>query len=248
MEKTTDRTTCDPMQEKIRTSGTTILPRNLCCAELLCQGATKCPGNVTVRGQARFSGSAIVCGDFICTALRSEGSFHAMGQLGAEEIVSSGNFLCDGVLLADSVQSYGSFCAKQAVRAHSITAQGSFCAGGEIVVKELLKLNMSACVQLGNITAKTVILEPQRSAKRRLILMERVFAREMAPIFNVDDIIADTVQLSFAKTGVIRANRVEIGQNTVVDRVFYSDTLLIDPSSTVKEAHRVSPEDTMEVG
>ena len=156
--------------------------------------------------------------------------------------------MCDGALFADIVQSFGSFCAKEAVWAHSITAQGSFCAGGEIVVKEFLKLNMSACVQLGNITAKTVILEPQRSAKRRLILMERVFAREMAPIFNVDDIIADTVQLSFAKTGVIRANRVEIGQNTVVDRVFYSDTLLIDPSSTVKEAHRVSPEDTMEVG
>lgn len=248
MEKTTDRTTCDPMQEKIRTSGTTILPRALCCAELLCQGATKCPGNVTVRGQARFSGSAIVCGDFAGTALHSDGSFHAMGQIKAETIVSSGNFLCDGALFADIVQSFGSFCAKEAVRAHSITAQGSFCAGGEIVVKELLKLNMSACVQLGNITAKTVILEPQRSAKRRLILMERVFARKMAPIFTVGEMTADAVQLSFAKVGVIRAKRVEIGQNTVVDRVFYSDTLLIDQSSTVKEAHRVSPEDTMEVG
>lgn len=248
MEKTTEKNTCNLMQEKIRTSGTTILPRALCCAELLCQGATKCPGSVTVRGQARFAGSTTVCGDFVCTALRSDGSFHAMGQIKAETIAANGNFLCDGALFADSVQSFGSFCAREAVRAHSITAQGSFSADGEVIVKTLLKLSMSACVQLGNITAETVILEPQRSAKRRLILMERVFARKMAPIFTAREITAVAVQLSFAKVGLIRAKRVEIGQNAVVDRVFYSDTLLIDPSSVVKEAHRVSPEDTMEVG
>lgn len=248
MKKTIGEDTMRLSEEVIRTSGSTLLCSDLSCKELFCQGSTKCPGNVTVRGAAHVSGATSIGGDFCCASLQSVGSLHIKGTLKAESIDCGGNFLCDGALAATKLQSCGSFSAKQTVRANTITAQGSFSAGGDVFAEAFLKLSMSAPVRLKKVESETVVLQPQRDTKRRLILMERVFARKMAPIFTVEEISAQNAEVSFAKVGIIRANTVQIGQNSVVDLVFYSDTLLIDQSAKVREVHRITEQTAQGVG
>lgn len=204
----------DLVCESFGASGSARICGSIKCKGFACSGATKVEGNVECDGRMALSGSSAIGGTAHTDELRSSGALSAGKGVIVRELRASGTFEVTGDVSAEKAQMSGRVKITGLLNAESVEialTQGARCeidqiGGNNIEIKYL----------------------PHESAVFRLFgSKEKVLAR-------VSSIEADTVNISCAEVGTVRAIDCIVVEDCVIDTVEYSGTLTVSETATIK--------------
>ncbi len=194
-------------------------------------GSGKIRGSITCTG-LYCSGSAKAEGDIVCSGeVKCSGSIHCNGKVEAELFSCSGSARTDSGIKAGTVKVSGSIRASD-IEAECIVINGG-CGVSGLMNAETIEINLNGGCTVGSIGCGKLTVKPGNGCG--LVL----FGIRKNNIFEADTIEGDEITLENTTADIVRGNNVIIGKNCNIKTVEYSQSLSVDPSSTVREQLKI---------
>ncbi len=231
---------------EVHVSGSLKVSGDLRCDELHCSGATKIDGALECCGEALISGavkltgtsrlgSARISGSFACEDnVQCDGRMGVSGsvKLGGELRLGEGNFsgacCVGGGIHAALLTCAGKLMAEKDVEAEQFRSSGKLEIHG-LLNAEQIEIRVCGISEVADIGGSTILTKKDRhsfsfgSAHRCL---------------RVRSIEGDRVELEATQAKVVRGKTVRIGRDCEIDRVEYSENLIVD-GGTVRERVKI---------
>ncbi len=212
----------------VKSSGSLRIGGDLEAGMFTASGSCRIGGSLSVK-EARVSGSCMVGG-----AVKAETSFKSSGSLSVGGNITAGLLTCSGSVRAESVE------ARECYLSGSFHFRSVKC----YEVFEA-KLHGSSTVD-GSITAKTVSIKSRRGEGKGLrvvllgITLIDVSRHGEKGSLSVDTISGEDIYLENVCCRLVKGGRVYVGPGCKIERVEYTESLTVDPESSVNEQIKVS--------
>ena len=204
--------------EEFRSSGAAKAEGSIeCSGDLRCSGALSCRGNLTAKGSVKISGSC-----------------KAEGFVKGTNVEIAGTLKTKGSVTGETLRISGYLETEKDVEGESISLCGG-CEIGGMLNGETVELFPSRTqsdrpiMKIPTVGGSAITVE----GKDRRSIWKRLFGIGTAYPLISDLIEGDTVDLSDTECSTVRGKQVTIRKNCRINRVEYSESLTVDPSSTV---------------
>ena len=204
--------------EEFRSSGAAKAEGSIeCSGDLRCSGALSCRGNLTAKGSVKISGSC-----------------KAEGFVKGTDVDIAGALNANDSVTGESLRIRGYLETKKDVEGEFVSLCGG-CKIGGMLNGETVELypsrdqNDRQIMKIPTVGGSAITVE----GKGGLTFWKKLFGIGSACRLISDLIEGDTVDLSDTECHTVRGKQVTIRKNCRINRVEYSESLTVDPSSTV---------------
>lgn len=214
------RITSDTICNSFKCSGACKVEGTLECDSFEASGASKVFGKVSCGGLFKCSGATNVGGACV-NKLRTSGAFSSGGSVEVKTLAKlSGTANIDGDLTSETIAVDGSISVKGDVNAESFNCEMSLSS----------KSNAST---IGGSEVKIVRKISDFGVFAGII--RSIFGGSEKPIFTVDEIEADSIELEGVHARVVRGNDINIGSDCKIKRVEYTGKVTYADSAEIGE-------------
>lgn len=211
-------------------------------------GSGKIEGAVKAKSM-RISGSGKIMGAAEVGELRVSGSGKIEGDVRGESFHASGSCKVQGSVRAGELSASGSMKIEQDVHAKGVKFSGSARVGGQVAAErfyasgafhiekllsaDVIEVELYGRSYAGEIGGEKIAV---RKHEGGIWFLRWLWGGEQR--LETNSIEADEIYLEATIAKTVRGKRVTVGPECRIDRVEYSESLQIDPKSTVKEQGR----------
>ncbi len=237
------------LYERVTISGAGRVEGDVEADSVEISGAGKIVGKVKAN-RVSLAGACKIVGAVTAQRFDAAGAWKISDDVQSEQFKASGAGKVEGSVHAQEFSSAGAAKIAKNLRAQRAKFGGVLAAGGDVEASELC--GRGAFRVEGLLAADQLELELCERSWAREIGGERITVRKRESFWgwlarwwgrqielSTDLIEADEISLEATVAKTVRGKRVTIGPECRIDRVEYSESLQLDPSSTVKEQVRV---------
>ncbi|WP_027633187.1 polymer-forming cytoskeletal protein [Clostridium hydrogeniformans] len=239
--------------DSVKISGSGKINGDVICSEFKVSGSGALRGSLeTITG--KVSGSASIQGNIKCGDFKFSGSASVGGNLEGGNIHTSGSTKVEGRVKGKSLNVSGSMKIGEGIYVNDIDICGSLKSGGDCEgerfisqggfnIRGLLTADVIDIGLAGDCYAKEIGGEK--------IIIKRVrnnggFLRYILSLVNINNgvlntelIEGDYVEVNYTRCNIIRGKKVVVGKGSVIDKVEYTDEIIIENGGVVKEEVKV---------
>ena len=224
----------DIVCENFGASGSVKVSGNVSCGRLRTSGSTRIDGNVS-SGEFRTSGSASVDGTLDAKDLNSSGTVKAEGAVTVEnEVRVSGSASFGGPIHARSMRASGSLRAAKGIECESLSLLGAFDVDG-LINAGTAEIDLAGQSHLDEIGGERITVR----RKIGMNLLGFLIPLGIGGSLTANLIEANAVSLEATRAKVVRGADVTIGSGCEIDRVEYSNSILVAEDAVVRERVKV---------
>jgi len=214
-------------------------------------GAARVAGNLEAE-EFKSAGSARVEGNLQTKHFESAGAFKCMGNLEVDEGEAAGSFKVEGKIKAKELKLAGATHARavgggylrvggsleveEDVELDTFRVAGGFQIGG-LLSADKLEIQLEGVCRVREIGGERI--EIKRSTKAYGSLLANtlgvLFRHDKARELHAETVEGDDIYIEATVAKVVRGARIRIGPGCQIDRVEYSESVEVDPQSTVGE-------------
>lgn len=202
------------------------------CVGLECNGVFNHNGSlkaeyVEINGTAHFTGSLDL------QRIEVNGTCHISNSLNAKSFEVNGTLHVEGTVDAENAEINGFVNVKGDFNADNFDVQGSFDIAGllnaeNISIKVFRKCSVKE-IGCTNIEVKGV----------RIPIISSL-VKSLTPCLSVVTIEGDDIHLENTQAKIVRGRNIEIGPNCEIDLIEYTENLVINPNSIVKNQEKIA--------
>lgn len=237
----------------VKISGSGKIQGDVSCTEFKISGSGTLTGDLeTIEG--KVSGSASIHGSIKSEGFKFSGSASVRGDLKGGNTHISGSTRVEGAVKGDSLNISGSMKVGQGIYVNNIDLCGSLRCGGDCVGEKFISQGGFSIRGLLTADVIDIGLAGECYAKEiggEKIIIKRVrnnggFLRYILSLVNISNgvlntelIEGDYVEVDYTRCNIIRGKKVVVGKGSVIDKVEYTDEMIIEDGGVVKEEVKV---------
>lgn len=237
------------LYERVTISGAGRVEGDVEAESLDISGAGKVAGAVKAH-RVLLSGACKITGAVTAQEFHASGAWKVGGDLQGGRVGAAGAGKIEGAVRAQELSCSGTVSIVQGVHAQCVKLSGVFKVGGDV---EAAEFRGSGAFKIsGLLAADSVEIKLYERSWAREIGGAKIEVRKYGSFWGwlarlwggqvelVTDLIeADEIYLEATTAKAVRGKKITLGPECQIERVEYSESLQIDPSSTVKELMRV---------
>ena len=201
----------------------------------------KIEGKGTVNGDLKcnilkISGVAKVNGNISTEELNNEGVLKITGDTNAKNVEIKGVNKIIGNFRGEELKCEGTLNVKNDIEFENINTTGSITNDGFINCENLTMFlwGTSKCNEIG--ASKIIVEGNGKNSSLFNIFIPKKFKENKLVASTIE---GDDISLESCTVKIVKGKNIKIGPNCVIDEVEYSDSIEIDPSSTVKNINKI---------
>ncbi|MGB8956240.1 MAG: polymer-forming cytoskeletal protein [Tumebacillaceae bacterium] len=208
---------------------------------IMLNGSGTLDGDVTVR-ELTVNGNGKVNGTLAAHELENNGNLAVNGGAEVGDLRNRGRLHVMGNVTGRDVATYGSLTVGGDVQAGSFKSRGMFEIGGNLHAKEV-DVEVAGVSNLKEIVGEHVRVARMTTGWSGVMkLLSAFFPKFEDNLLRANRIEGTTLMLEQVQADKVSGRYVKIGPNCRIQRVEYTDQLIIDPNSIVLEQVKVDPE------
>jgi len=221
----------------VNVSGSANISGDVDCQTFRVSGSARMDGSLKT-GECHISGSAGMAGSLTAASAQVSGSGRVDGDVTvAGELRASGSLHVGGGIKAQSAQTSGSLYVDQGIECEALNVSGAIEAGG-LVNANTVDISLGGRSRLTEVGGERVTVKRRMSFSLNLFGLSLSLGAQFGGL-TADTIEASTVELECTRAQVVRGADVTIGAGCEIDRVEYSNTLVVEDDAVVRERIKV---------
>ncbi len=185
-----------------------------------------------------MSGACRITSDTICDRFRCFGACKVEGALECDSFEASGAFSSGGSVEVKTLAKLsGTANIDGDLTSETIAVDGSISVKGDVNAERFnCEMSLSSKSNAGTIGASKVKIVRKISDSGVFAgIIRSIFGGSEKPIFTVDEIEADSIELEGVHARVVRGNDINIGSDCKIKRVEYTDKVTYADSAEIGE-------------
>ncbi|MBO5879754.1 MAG: hypothetical protein J6Q68_04320 [Clostridia bacterium] len=226
--------------EAVKISGSGKLCGNIKCKGFSSRGTVKGSGDIISDGTASTSGYTSIYGSLKATEdVTASGTTKIGGAITSEKNISaSGTLKCGSDIKCEKFKMSGSLTVNGGIEAEEIKTSGKVTCCG-FINAESTEIGFSYCENtVYGIGGANVSVHYKNEIFAALPVISKLLSLHKLRI--IDSIEGDIVSLSGVIAPKVTGRVVNIGAGCEIERVFYSESITIDPHATVKNFEKTN--------